>query len=61
MEVQYPVNDHARAMLGLGPQFVEPVNNDIPSNPDANKSYTEDDEPEDDEAEDDDKIPALED
>lgn len=48
VEAQYPLNDHARALLGLGPQFVEPIDDDIPSDPDANKSDTEDDEEEDD-------------
>lgn len=52
MEAQYYLNDYARAMLGLEPQFVEPVDDDIPSDPDANKSDTEDD---------DEELPLLED
>lgn len=36
-------------MLGLKPQFVESADDDIPSDPDANKSDTEDNEEDDDE------------
>lgn len=56
VEAQYPLNDHVHALLVLGPQFVELVEDDIPSDLDANKSDMEDnDEDEDDE------MPALED
>lgn len=56
MEVQYPLNDHACIMFGLGSQFMESVDDDIPSNLDANKSDTKGED-----EYDDDDINALED
>ncbi|KAG5581295.1 hypothetical protein H5410_051922 [Solanum commersonii] len=32
VERRYPLNDHARALLGIGPEFWEPIENDIPTN-----------------------------
>ncbi|KAH0652490.1 hypothetical protein KY289_030168 [Solanum tuberosum] len=29
VERRFPLNDHANALLGIGPKFREPVNNDI--------------------------------
>uniref|UniRef100_M1DJM6 Uncharacterized protein n=1 Tax=Solanum tuberosum TaxID=4113 RepID=M1DJM6_SOLTU len=31
VERHYPLNGHAKALLGIGPEFREPVNNDIPT------------------------------
>ncbi|KAH0669439.1 hypothetical protein KY285_025463 [Solanum tuberosum] len=31
VERRYPLNDHARALLGIGPEFWEPIENDIPT------------------------------
>lgn len=47
VEIQYSLNDHAHAMLGIRPLFVELLDDDISSDPDANKSDMEDDEVED--------------
>ncbi|KAG5605644.1 hypothetical protein H5410_027136 [Solanum commersonii] len=31
VERRYPLNDHARALLGIGPEFRAPIENDIPT------------------------------
>lgn len=46
VEIQYPLNDHARAMLGIGPQFIEQLDDDISSDLEANKSDTEEEDEE---------------
>lgn len=37
MAAKYPLNEHANAMLGLGPEYFEPVWDDIPT--DENKRW----------------------
>ncbi|KAH0672406.1 hypothetical protein KY290_024647 [Solanum tuberosum] len=32
VERRYPLNAHAKALLGISPEFCEPVDNDIPTN-----------------------------
>lgn len=31
---RYPINAHPNAVLGIGPQFIKPVEDDIPVDPD---------------------------
>lgn len=42
--MQYPLNDHAKAVLRIWPQFIELVDDDVPMSP----GETHDDEEEDD-------------
>lgn len=47
MEVQYLLNDHANKLLAIGPQFFEPVEDDIPTDPKYVKETSNVDEDED--------------
>lgn len=34
VDAPYPLNAHANAVLGIGPQFIKPLEDDIPTDPD---------------------------
>uniref|UniRef100_M1DFJ3 Uncharacterized protein n=1 Tax=Solanum tuberosum TaxID=4113 RepID=M1DFJ3_SOLTU len=41
IERRYPLNEHAKAMLGLVPEFLEPVWDDVPTNVDKRRTMSD--------------------
>lgn len=38
---KYPLNEHAKSMLGLGPEFLESVWDDVPTNEDKRRTTSD--------------------
>ncbi|KAG5619932.1 hypothetical protein H5410_005150 [Solanum commersonii] len=40
IEQRYPLNEHAKAVLGLGPEFLEPIWDDVPTDEDKMRTIS---------------------